>query len=240
MGQPCKYPCYRPDQTKKIKTSPVRNISFVFFDMDGVLLDTLSSWKYLHERFGTTNQRSIRLYLQGEINYSEFMKRDIALWKTDGEPVRKETIQQMMYEIPYITGVKQCLDFLKKHQVKTAIVTAGIDLLADHVAQHLGIDYVYANGVQIDEQGQLTGESIERVELTHKNENVNDLTQKLQIPFEQCAAVGNSCFDIPMLEACGLGIAFNPEDDCVRKSADVVVEGKDLRKLIEVLRPYLD
>jgi phosphoserine phosphatase len=51
---------------------------------------------------------------------------------------------------------------------------------------------------------------------------------------EACAAVGNSCFDIPMLEMCGLGIAFNPEDKCVVQSADVVVKGKNLRDIIPV------
>jgi phosphoserine phosphatase len=56
---------------------------------------------------------------------------------------------------------------------------------------------------------------------------------------EACAAVGNSCFDIPMLETCGLGIAFNPEDTCVVKYADVVIEGKDLSRLIPTLKLYV-
>jgi phosphoserine phosphatase len=73
----------------------------------------------------------------------------------------------------------------------------------------------------------------------HKDKNVKALAKKLHLPMDACAAVGNSCFDIPMLETCGLGIAFNPEDACVIKSADVVIEGKDLSSLISMIKPYI-
>jgi phosphoserine phosphatase len=56
---------------------------------------------------------------------------------------------------------------------------------------------------------------------------------------DACAAVGNSCFDIPMLEVCGLGIAFNPEDACIVQSADVVIEGKDLSRLIPAIKSFI-
>ncbi|HUS98972.1 MAG TPA: HAD hydrolase family protein, partial [Candidatus Thermoplasmatota archaeon] len=58
--------------------------------------------------------------------------------------------------------------------------------------------------------------------------------KKLHLSLDACAAVGNSCFDLPMLEICGLGIAFNPEDACVVQCADVVVEDKDLSRLIPI------
>jgi phosphoserine phosphatase len=123
--------------------------------------------------------------------------------------------------------------------VKTAIVSAGLDLLAEKVARDLGIDYVFANSVTIDDNGRLNGDGVLHVELTHKEKNVRALAEKLSIPFEACAAVGNSCFDIPMFEACGMGIAFNPVDDCVRSSADLVVEEKDLSRLIPALKSYV-
>ena len=49
--------------------------------MDGVLLDTVSSWRYIHEYFRTTNARSIIPYLRGDIDYLEFIRRDVSLWK---------------------------------------------------------------------------------------------------------------------------------------------------------------
>lgn len=207
--------------------------------MDGVLTDTISSWRHIHERFGTTNERSVAAYLRGDIDDLEFMKRDVSLWKEHGKHAQKETIQNILNEIPVITGAQECISFLKKHGIKTAIVSAGLDLLAEKVARDLGIDYVFANGLKTDKEGRLTGEGILHVQLIHKEKNVKTLAANLDIPLEQCAAVGNSCFDISMFEACGIGIAFNPEDSCVRKSADLVVEGKDLSRLIPALISYI-
>jgi phosphoserine phosphatase len=204
--------------------------------MDGVLLDTVSSWRFIHEHFGTTNERSIMPYLRGDINYLEFIRRDVSLWKTNGQNVKLQTIKEILNTIPYITGAKECLRFLNDHQVHTAIVSAGLDILADRVARNLGIEYVFANEVKVGSDGRLTGEGVLHVELMQKDNNVRALAKKLNIPLEACAAVGNSCFDIPMLEVCGLAIAFNPEDRCVTEYADVVVEGKDLQSLIPTFR----
>jgi len=207
--------------------------------MDGVLLDTVSSWRYIHEHFGTTNERSIIPYLRGDIDYLEFIRRDVSLWKRNGKHVEKQTIQDIMNTIPFIPGAKECIAFLKNHQVHTAIVSAGLDLLADRVARDLGIDYVFANEVKVGEDGRLTGEGALHVELMQKDKNVRTLAKKLNIPLKSCAAVGNSCFDIPMLEVCGLGIAFNPEDACITQCADVVVNAKDLTKLIPTFQTYV-
>jgi len=240
MKTTCTYPCYRTNNGPLLRSEKKgKNIRLVFFDMDGVLLDTVSSWKYIHERFGTTNERSIMPYLRGDIDYLEFIRRDVALWKTNGKAVKKITIQKILYSIPFIKGAYECIAFLKERRVQTAIVSAGLDILAEKVAADVGIDYAFANEVKVGSDGRLTGEGVLHVELMHKDKNVQALAKKLRIPLEACAAVGNSCFDIPMLEVCGLGIAFNPEDTCIVQCADVVVEGKDLSRLIPTFESYI-
>jgi len=214
-------------------------IEIVFFDMDGVLADTISSWKHIHDYFGTSNERSVDEYLRGNIDDLEFIKRDVSLWKKNGQFTSVDVIQNILSEIPILNGAEQCIAFLRKNNVKTAIISAGLDILARRIAKKLGIDYVFANGIKEDENGMLTGEGILKVQLMYKDKNVLHLTKKLGIPLERCAAVGNSCFDIPMFETCGVGIAFNPEDDCVREAADEIIEGKDISRLIPVFKKYV-
>ena len=240
MDPTCTYHCYKNSRKAISKeVDKPEKIKLVFFDMDGVLADTISSWKSIHDYFGTSNEQSVDDYLRGNIDDLEFIRRDISLWKTNGSLTTKDVVQNILFDTPLMEGAEECILFLRKNNIKTAIVSAGLDILAEKVAEELGIDYVFANGIKQDERGQLTGEGILQVQLIYKDKNVKNLAEKLGIPLEKCAAIGNSCFDVPMFETAGLGIAFNPEDECVKKSADVIVEGKDLSKVIPALEPYI-
>ena len=78
----CKYFCYRNTrEPNEIKTSCKDIIELVIFDMDGVIANTISSWKYIHDYFGSTNERSVNEYLKGKIDDAEFIKRDVYLWR---------------------------------------------------------------------------------------------------------------------------------------------------------------
>jgi len=236
----CDYYCYRntrePNHSKATKLGTIK---LVVFDMDGVITDTISSWKYIHDYFGSSNDRSVDDYLKGKIDDMEFIKRDVSLWKEDGKPVMRDKLVDILSDVPLMPGAEACMKTLRTHHVQTAIVSAGLDILAERVAAELGIDHVFANGIKTDGQGRLTGEGVLGVALMYKDYTVKEIAQQLQISLENIVAVGNSCFDIPMFETCGLGIAFNPEDDCVREAADVVVEGKDLRKILPHLDPFM-
>jgi len=240
MDPSCNYYCYKNSRkTIKNKTNNIEKIKLVIFDMDGVLADSISSWKNIHDYFGTSNEKSVDEYLHGKIDDLEFIKRDVALWKKNGSFTTIDVIKNILFNIPLMKGAEECISFLRKNKIKTAIVSAGLDILADKVAEDLGIDYVYANGIKQDKIGNLTGDGILKVQLIYKDKNVKKLSKELGIPLKNCAAIGNSCFDVPMFETAGLGIAFNPEDECVKKSANIIIEGKDLNKVIPALKPYI-
>ena len=236
----CEFYCYKNNRKEScIIASQMDELELVIFDMDGVLTDIISSWKYIHDYFNTTNERSVLDYLKGKIDDMEFIKRDVFLWKEDGKLTTKKKLIEILSDVPLITGARECIASLRDSKIKTAIISAGLDILANKVGKDLGIDFILANGIKTDEEGRLNGEGVIGVKLMYKDLSVKSLSEKQNIPLNRIAAVGNSCYDIPMFEVSGLGIAFNPEDDCVRDAADIIVEGKDLCNILPCLENYI-
>jgi phosphoserine phosphatase len=211
----------------------------LYFDMDGVLIDIGSSWKYVHDYFQTTNDASVNAYLKGEISDEEFIRRDLALWKENGEYTTKDTIEQLFTDVLLMKGATTLFKFLHDHHIQTAIVSAGLDIIAKKIGDLLEIDFTLANGFIVDKNNRLTGEEKLAVRLIRKDQAVYGLIKSTNIALRNCAAVGNSCFDTPMFEITGLGIAFNPADDCVREVADIIIEEKNLELLIPIFRQYI-
>lgn len=204
----------------------------VVFDMDGVLADTESSWVYVHRHFQVNNDHSLHAYLKGEIDDLEFIRRDIALWKAKEPGVTEGRIDDILSEVPIMPGAKETVSALKGRGVRTAIVSAGIDLLSRRIARELGVDMELANGLSTDGTGRLSGEGVLRVKLMDKGDSVVEAARALGADLSETVAVGNSRYDVSMFERAGRGIAFQPMDGFVRDRADAVVEEKDLSLIL--------
>ena len=205
------------------------------FDMDGVLADVESSWVYVHRRFGVSNDHSLYAYLRGEITDLEFIRRDIELWRDKDPVVTTDKIRHILSDVPLMPGAERTLTELRRRGFKTAIVSAGIDLLADMIAEKVPIDVRLANGMKSDSGGRLTGEGVLRVKLTDKGDAVGKIANQFRASKEDIVAVGNSNYDVSMFKRSGLGVAFNPDDEFVRKEADAVIEEKDLSKILDLV-----
>ncbi|RLF49941.1 MAG: haloacid dehalogenase [Thermoplasmata archaeon] len=210
-------------------------VIFVAFDLDGVIVDTISSWVWVHDHFGVNNDASLEAYRRGEIDDREFMRRDIALWLEKMPDITIDYIKNVLKDIPIINGARETVSALKDKGIRTAIISGGLDIVARRVAKDLGIDYVLSNGLEVEPDGRLTGEGILRVELNKKGDALKRLLSVLDVDPRRVAAVGNCDIDIPMFELCGLSIAFNPEDYETEKAADFVVRSNDLRAIL----PYI-
>jgi phosphoserine phosphatase len=209
---------------------------FVAFDLDGVLVDTFSSWVWMHEHFKVNNDHSLYAYQRGEIDYAEFMRRDIALWLEKKKDMTIADVEEILSAVPMMEGAKDVVEELKKEGVLTAIISCGIEVLANRVAKELGIDFIVANGLVADEDGKLTGEGTLSIELADKGKPLRRLLEENGISREESVAIGNSYGDAGMFAVCGLGIAFNPQDEVVKEKADCVVEGNDLRNIMDCIR----
>lgn len=203
----------------------------VVFDMDGTLTDRVSSWEWVHRSFGVDNRGDYDAFLRGEFGDVEFMRRDIAMWKATG-PVHVSRVEAALAEIPLMPGAAELAAALRAEGTRTAIVTGGLDILAERVRRALRMDLQVANGLLVDEGGWLCDEGVLRVPVKDKGRVAARLLAELGVRPGRAAAVGNSGQDAGMFEACGFGLAFAPLDDEVRRAADVVVGEKDLRLAI--------
>jgi len=203
--------------------------------MDGVLADIESSWVFVHQRFGVNNDNSLYAYLRGEIDDLEFIRRDIALWRAKDPEVDEVKIARILDDVPLMQGARETVKGLHAKGYRTAIVSAGIDLLAERISRECGIDLHLANGLDKLPSGQLTGEGILNVRLMDKGEAVVKAAHSLGIRLEDTASVGNSRYDVTMFERTGTSIAFHPSDDYARSHAKFVVEEGDLTMLLRYL-----
>ncbi len=211
------------------------NIGFIVFDLDGVLVNTVSSWVWVHNHFGVNNDPSYEKYMKNEIDDAEFMRSDIALWLSKKKQIHIDEIHQILDSVPLMPGFHETMEILKYLGIEIAIVSSGLEPLADRVAGLGGISYVYANGLETNENGFLTGEGILRVQLRAKGEPVKQLEKTLGFNGLTTAAVGNGETDIPMFNASGLGIAFDPINEMPIQNADVVIYKKNLTEIIRYI-----
>lgn len=207
----------------------------VAFDCDGVLVDVISSWQYIHDRFGVTNNVSVESYMRGEIDGIEFMRRDISLWRAKDPDISLEKIEKILDTIPPMKGLDELAKGLKECGCKAIIISGGLDMLVDKIAKRLGAVRAYSNGLEADKHGRLTGEGILRVEPKDKRGPLRAAMKALKVKKEQVVAVGDTAGDATMFDHCALGIAFNPQDETIRKKAKKVITKKDLRELLEIL-----
>jgi phosphoserine phosphatase len=124
---------------------------------------------------------------------------------------------------------------IKKRGYELAMITGGIDILAERIARQLGIPHVLANGLAVDERGYLTGEGIFRVEPCLKHETLAKLADKLGMTLDECVAVGDSKYDSNFLKHAGLSVAIG-NDSILSEVADIVIRDfKHLPQLLDYL-----
>jgi phosphoserine phosphatase len=207
----------------------------VAFDMDGVLVDYRSCWTWIHDHFSVDNEEALDLFIRGEIDDLEFMRRDIALWKERNPGLCRRDLDHILEPLPITKGIDETVRALKANGIRAVIISGGIDIVAERIAHHYGFDDFLANGVECDREGLVTGEGVLRVELKNKRAAMEALLRKYEVPRERAASVGDSFIDISMFEASGMSIAYNPSDDMVRRHATHVVEGQELTAILPLV-----
>ncbi|WP_299336723.1 phosphoserine phosphatase SerB [uncultured Psychroserpens sp.] len=183
-----------------------RNRRLVCFDMDSTLIqaeviDQLAELAGVGAEVKAITESA----MQGEIDFKESFKKRMKLLKG----LKEEVLQEVAVNLPITKGAKRLIDTLRGYGFKTAILSGGFTYFGEYLKKELGMDYVYANQLEIVD-GVLTGGYLgDIVDGNKKAEYLKDIANKEGIDISQTIAVGDGANDLPMLNLAGLGIAFH-------------------------------
>ena len=202
-------------------------IELVVFDLDNVIIDgeaidEIGKLANVEDDIAEITEKA----MQGEIDFETSIKDRVQL--LEGTSI--EDIEKVADDLPLMPGACKTIKCLKDKDVDVAIISGSFDVVADKVKDKLGVDTVYTNSFTV-EDGKLTGEVTGPLVSGNKLDVLKDHVEKAGIALENVVAVGDGANDISMIESAGCGIAFNAKDS-VKEIADVVVEEKDLCKVL--------
>jgi phosphoserine phosphatase len=203
-------------------------IKLVAFDVDGVLVPIRSSWGYVHEKLGTTRESEINYnaFKNGVIRYWEWMYLDTLAWIEARPGITKWDLVELFSEVRLSPGAEEAVKELRRKGLEVALVSGGVEVLVEKVAELLGIKHWVCPALSYDPWGRLVPGGEPRLEADRKDRAVLNLAKRLGLSLRNVAFVGDSYWDLRgMREAC-LAVAVNPSDDRVVEEADYVA--KDL------------
>lgn len=184
----------------------------ICFDMDSTLIETeVIDELAIRAGVGEQVKAITESAMRGEIDFVESFRQRVALLKG----LDASVMQEIAENLPITEGVDRLMYVLKKYGYKIAILSGGFTYFGQYLQQKYGIDYVYANELEIVD-GKLTGRYLgDVVDGKRKAELLRLIAQVEKVDIAQTIAVGDGANDLPMLGIAGLGIAFHAKPKVV-------------------------
>ena len=192
----------------------------IISDMDSTLItieciDEIAAGNGLKAQVAAITERS----MAGELDFADSLHERVALLK--GLP-ETELAHVYDYVLQLTAGAETLIAACKQHGVKFMLVSGGFTYFTERLKSQLGLDYAYANELEITD-GKLTGRLTGRmIDAQAKADLLRQHAQKLNIPMSHTLAMGDGANDIPMIQAAGFGVAFHAKPK-TRSMADICI-----------------
>lgn len=208
-----------------------RNRRLVCFDMDSTLIqaEVINELARVHG-VGEAVAAITEAAMRGEIDYRSSLEKRVGLL----QGLEEAKLVGIAENLALTEGAEYLIATLKQLGYKTAILSGGFDYFGGHLQRRLGIDYVFANRLEIVE-GRLTGNLAgEIVDGPGKAALLRQIAKREGLRLEQTIAVGDGANDLPMLSIAGLGIAFHAKP-VVRRQAGQTISNVGLDGLLYLI-----
>lgn len=183
-----------------------KNKRIVFFDMDSTLID-MEIIDEMAERAGVFKEvsRITEKARRGDLDFEEALVQRVALLKG----LKVKELEKIREEMRLSEGADELVATLKRLGYKLGVVSGGFHYFADYLKDKMGLDFAYANQLEI-KNGRLTGKVVGKiVDNTYKAKIVNVVSDAEGVLLDQTVAIGDGANDVLMLGQAGLGIAYN-------------------------------
>jgi phosphoserine phosphatase len=206
------------------------------FDMDGTLIQGRLVFA-LADRFDLSDKvRSIQSHRL--MSGHEQTKAIAELF----EGLTRKDLESAIASIPFTHHCERTVSALKDRGYKVGIISDSYTIAAGLVGDRLNLDFVMANELQIL-NGKITGKvdmplGWDRIGCyckisVCKRYHLEKSAQQFSVPIKNTLAVGDTKSDICMIQRAGVGVAFMPKDEEVKKATDKIVSEPDLLKVLE-------
>ncbi|KAK9470730.1 HAD-like domain-containing protein [Dipodascopsis tothii] len=199
---------YGGDICLQARNDTYRNKKLVVFDMDSTLIqqeviDMIAAYADVEDKVSAITE----LAMNGKIDFNESLRRRASLLA--GIPAT--VFESLKPDIRFTPGAHELCRALKKLGCTLAVVSGGFVPLARWVKAELGLDYAYANTLEISPDGTvLTGQVVgDIVNADRKAQLLRQIAAENGLSPEHAVAIGDGANDLVMMAAAGFGVAFN-------------------------------
>jgi len=200
----------------------------VLLDMDSTLIQQ-EVIDLLAKHAGKLDQVSqiTESAMAGDLDFSQALSARVALLAGLDQSV----IELVRKEITLTNGAKELIETLHKQGHKVGVVSGGFLDVIEPILKNLKINFYRANKLEIM-NGKLTGKTegaiIDRVA---KFSSLQEFAKIEGVELSQTVAIGDGANDLDMIEAAGLGIAFNAKPK-VAAAAATTISTSDLSTVL--------
>ncbi len=209
----------------------------VAFDLDGTLAQGLVYvWQRMHDGLATDPTRRAwarAAYLSGELDYAGWFGVDLELLRA--RHATRATLLDTFDGVHPTPGAAHVVDVLRASGRRVAVISGSVDLLLERLFAPQLFHHVLINRLDFGPDGDLLGGTATPFDMEGKADGLAMLAEREGTRLERCVFVGDNDNDIAALRAAGLGVAFMPKSPRVRAAADHVLEGPDLRPLLDLM-----
>ncbi len=156
--------------------------------------------------------------MRGELDFEESLHARVALLAGLDESV----VDKVRSEVRLTPGARTLIRTLKRLGCQVGVVSGGFTQVTDSLQEHLGLDFAAANTLEIVDgklTGRVTGPVVDR---PGKARLLRTFAERAGVPLSRTVAIGDGANDLDMLNAAGLGVAFNAKP-LVREAAHTAV-----------------